>query len=159
MKAFINRLLQTNSKNVAALIVRLAVAVVIFPHGAQKLLGWFGGRGFSETMYIFTEMIHIPWILVLLVIAAEFFGSLLLAIGAFTRLAALFISFNFIGVLIVDIGVSRFFMNWQKAAGQGEGLEYFILLFGLLIASMIMGGGAASVDATVISKKKNTSKE
>lgn len=147
-----NRLIRTNDNSYAALIARLAIAIAIFPHGVQKLFGWFGGSGFTGTMYYFTEMVGIPWILGLLVILVEVFASLMLLFGIFTRLAALSIGFNFLGVLLVDIGFDRFFMNWYKIEGQGEGLEYFVLLFGLIIVTLILGGGKASLDSLLMKK-------
>src|SRR5699024_10190023 len=104
-------------------------AITIFPHGAQKMLGWFGGGGFSGTMYYFTEMLNIPYFLGILVILVEFIGAILLLLGLFTRFAALGMAINFIGVLLVDIMGNGFFMNWSATAGQGEGIEYFLLLF------------------------------
>lgn len=141
------RILATDSKNIPALIARVAAAVAIFPHGAQKLFGWFGGLGLAGTFDVFTNAMGIPWLLVLLVIIVESAGSVFLFLGLGTRLAALSIAFNFIGVLIVDIWGNGFFMNWGGAEGQGEGLEYFVLLFGLLVISLIAGGGKASLDA------------
>jgi len=148
-----NRLIKTNDNSTAALVARIAIAITIFPHGAQKLFGWFGGSGFTGSMYYFTEMVGIPWILGLLVILVEVFASLMLALGSFTRFAAVAIGFDFLGVLLVDIGFDRFFMNWYKIEGQGEGLEYFILLYGLLVVSLVLGGGKASIDALMMKKK------
>lgn len=150
MKKFIT----TNNDNTAALIARLAVAIAIFPHGAQKLFGWFGGYGFSGSMHYFTETVGVPWILGFLVIMVETFAPILLIAGLFTRYAAVAIAFNFIGVLITSIELNRFFMNWYAVGGQGEGVEYFILLFGLVIILLITGGGKASIDATLIKDKK-----
>lgn len=150
----LNKITSTNSNNIAGLIARVAVAIAIFPHGAQKLLGWFGGAGFEGTQYFMTEIIGAPWILGLMVIIIEFFGSLLLFIGLFTRPAALLMIFNFIGVIIVDIWGNGFFMNWAGIEGRGEGYEYFVLLFGIMIISLIIGGGKASIDAN-ISQNKN----
>ena len=48
------RKLITTNDNPATLILRLVLGVVFFAHGAQKLLGWFGGPGFSGTMGMFT---------------------------------------------------------------------------------------------------------
>ncbi|MBW7889520.1 MAG: DoxX family protein [Chitinophagaceae bacterium] len=152
-----NRLLLTNKRNWVALYARLAIAIVIFPHGAQKLLGWFGGAGFQGTMYYMTDIVEVSWILGFLVIIVEFFGSLLLAAGLFTRYAALALAFNFIGVLLVDIGGNGFFMNWAKVEGKGEGYEYFILLFGLIIITLVTGGGKLSFDAFLFNKKRRFS--
>lgn len=146
------KLFATDPENVLALVARLALAVVVFPHGAQKLLGWFGGYGFTGTMGFLTGGVGLPYIVGLLVILIEFFGSLFLLFGFATRLAALGIIGNFIGVVVSSHIHNGFFMNWGKQAGQGEGLEYFILLFALAIISLLSGGGRASVDAAVTRK-------
>ncbi len=141
------KLLSTNPGNTIALVARLALGIAIFPHGAQKLLGWFGGYGFNGTMAFLTGGAGLPWIIALLVILIEFFGALLLIFGFATRLAAFGVIVNFLGVVITSHLHNGFFMNWYKQPNQGEGLEYFILLFGLAIISLIAGGGRASVDA------------
>lgn len=143
------KLFATNPDNVLALIARLSLAVVVFPHGAQKLLGWFGGYGFNGTMGFLTGAVGLPYVVGLLVILIEFFGSLFLLFGFATRLAAFGILANFIGVVLSSHIHNGFFMNWSKQAGQGEGLEYFILLFALAIISLIAGGGKASADAAI----------
>lgn len=146
----------TNGTNTAALIARIALGIVVFPHGAQKLLGWFGGYGFEGTMGFLTGSVGLPWIVALLVILIEFFGGLMLIAGAATRVAALGILGNFIGVVLSSHLNSGFFMNWKAEAGKGEGLEYFILLFGLALIVLIVGGGKASVDAAL---SKNTEQQ
>ncbi len=83
-----NRIIATNSNNWPALIARLALGLTIFPHGAQKLLGWFGGYGFQGTMGFFTTQMHLPYIIGLLVILIEFFGSLFLIFGFLTRVCS-----------------------------------------------------------------------
>jgi putative oxidoreductase len=74
--------------SVVGLVLRLTLAVVIFPHGAQRVLGWFGGHGLTNTLQFFTDA-GIPAILALLAIAAESLGPLGLAAGLLTRVAAL----------------------------------------------------------------------
>ncbi len=133
------KIIATNSDNWTALIARLAIAVTIFPHGAQKLLGWFGGYGFSGTMSFFTGAAGLPWI----------FGPLFLILGLYTRIAALAIIANFIGVLFSSIIHNGFFMNWSMTGNKGEGIEYFILLFALAVITFIAGGGKASIDAAM----------
>lgn len=152
-----NRFLLTNKKNWVGLYARLAIAIAIFPHGAQKLLGWFGGAGFQGTMYYMTTIAGVSSILGFLVIVVEFFGTILLALGLFTRYATLAILINFIGVIIVDISGNGFFMNWAKIEGKGEGYEYFILLFGLIIITLVTGGGKLSLDAFLFNKKRRFS--
>lgn len=147
-----NKIIATNSKNLPALIARVALAITIFPHGAQKLLGWFGGYGFSGTMGFFTGAAGLPWIIGFLVIIIEFFAPLFLITGLGTRIAALAIIANFLGVLFSSIIHNGFFMNWGMEGNKGEGWEYFILLFGLSLIALIVGGGKASIDA-VITKK------
>ena len=151
------RLLATNSNNVAALIVRLALGIVIFPHGAQKLLGWFGGYGFTGTMGFLTGMVHLPWILALLVIVIEFFGALFLVFGFLTRFAAFGMLANFIGIVITSHLQNGFFMNWANTPGAGQGFEYHLLVIGMSIALLIAGGGKASIDAVLTKNSKSKS--
>lgn len=146
------KILLTDKGNNAALIARVALGIVVFPHGAQKLLGWFGGYGFEGTMSFFTGTLGIPWVVALLVILIEFFGSLLLIAGFLTRFAAFAVIGTFIGIVLTSHADSGFFMNWAGQANQLEGLEYFILLFGLAFISLIAGGGKASVDAAMLNR-------
>lgn len=147
-----NKIIATNPNNYAALIARIAIAITIFPHGAQKLLGWFGGYGFAGTMQFFTGTVGMPWIIGLLFILIEFFAPILLLFGLGTRIAAFALIGGFLGVVFSSIIHNGFFMNWSMEAGKGEGLEYFILLFGLAFVSLIAGGGKASVDSFLTSK-------
>ena len=140
----IKRIIATND-SYAALVARLTLGLVMFPHGAQKALGWFGGHGFSGTMGFFTEQMGIPAVFALLAIAAEFAGALGLIAGLLSRIAALGIA----SVMVVAIGTvhlsNGFFMNWAGNQ-KGEGFEYHLLALGLSIVVMIMGSGAHSVD-------------
>ncbi|HMV30619.1 MAG: DoxX family protein [Gemmatimonadales bacterium] len=138
------KLIQTDADPVATLL-RLTLGIVIFPHGAQKALGLFGGYGFTGTMGFFTGQLHIPALFAFLAIAAEFAGSLGLISGLLTRVAAFGIFCNMlVATALVHWNVG-FFMNWYGAQ-QGEGYEYHLLAMGLALAVMIRGGGAASAD-------------
>ncbi|RYY19384.1 MAG: DoxX family protein, partial [Sphingobacteriaceae bacterium] len=130
--------------------------ITVFPHGAQKLLGWYGGYGFEGTMGFLTGTAGLPYIIALLVILIEFFGSLMLITGTATRVAALGIFGNFLGVVITSHLKNGFFMNWYSQPNQGEGYEYFILLFGLAIICLVAGGGKASVDAVITKNQANS---
>jgi putative oxidoreductase len=139
-------LMQT-SDSAAALVMRLALGIVIFPHGAQKLLGWFGGRGFFGTIEGFSQM-GLPAVLTFLVIIGEFFGGLGLIVGFLTRVAAAGVGLIMLGAMFLVHWQHGFFMNWigQKA---GEGFEFHILAVGLAIGLIILGGGKGSVDRAV----------
>ncbi|HZN45078.1 MAG TPA: DoxX family protein [Nitrospiraceae bacterium] len=130
------------------LILRLTLGLVMFPHGAQKLLGWFGGFGFDGTMGFFTQKMGLPWIIAFLVIMGEFFGSLALIVGFFTR----FVAASFVVIMVGAITTSHlphgFFMNWSGQQ-QGEGYEYHLLVIGMSVALMLTGAGQLSVDRMV----------
>ena len=137
-------LFQTDG-SLVPLVLRLTLAVVMFPHGAQKTLGWFGGHGFKGAMSFLTKS-GIPGPLAFLAIMAEFLGPLGLAVGLLTRVAALGIG---IVMLVAIFTVHRqhgFFMNWFGIQ-QGEGVEYHLLVLGLAIALILSGPGVWSMDA------------
>ncbi len=134
--------------DISALILRLGMGIVFFPHGAQKALGWFGGHGFSATLSAFADRMHIPLIFAILAIAAEFLGAIALIFGFLTRVAA----FGLFVVMLVAIFMAHahngFFMNWSGMQ-KGEGIEYHLLVIAICIALMIKGGGSLSVDKKI----------
>ena len=140
----LTRLLHTEN-DYGALLVRLALGIVMFPHGAQKVLGWFGGNGFAGTMNFFTETMGLPYVVALLVVLAEFLGSIGLIVGALTRLAALGIGSVMVGAIAMVHLPHGFFMNWHGNK-EGEGFEFHILAIGMALALMIRGAGALSID-------------
>lgn len=142
---------QTNDNN-AATILRIVLGVILFPHGAQKLLGWFGGYGFDGTMGFLTGTAGLPWIIAFLVIAIEFFGAIALIVGFGTRIVAVGIIALFAGIVFTSHLQNGFFMNW--AGNQpGEGYEYHLLVIGMALALLVSGAGKWSVDYAL--QKKN----
>jgi len=142
------RKLITTDDNPATLILRLVLGIVFFAHGAQKLLGWFGGPGFSGTMGMFTGYLHIPAPLAFLAIAAEFFGGLGLILGFLTRIAAFGISVNMLVAIATIHHSYGFFMNWTGSQ-KGEGFEYHLLVLAITAYLMIRGAGAFSIDRSI----------
>jgi putative oxidoreductase len=140
----IKKLLETND-DIAGFVLRVLLGVVMLPHGAQKLLGWFGGYGFSGTMGFFTDKMGIPAVFALLVIITEFFGSLALIAGALTRLAAFGIGCIMLAATLMVHLPHGFFMNWAGKQ-QGEGFEFHLLAMAIAVALMIIGGGRWSID-------------
>jgi len=145
----IRKLIATDN-DIATTILRLVLGVVFFAHGAQKMLGWFGGYGFSGTMGFFTGMMHIPAPFAFLAIAAEFFGGLGLIFGLLTRVAAFGIFCNMVVAVAMVHHNFGFFMNWTGAQ-KGEGYEYHLLTIAVATFLMIRGAGAASVDRLLYS--------
>jgi putative oxidoreductase len=140
----LSRLIAT-TREAAPSVARLVLALVFFPHGAQKLLGWFGGPGFVGTMGYFTDTMHFPYMLGVLAVVAEFFGALGLLVGLLGRIAAFGIScVMVVAVLTTHIHVG-FFMNWFGTQ-QGEGFEYHLLVLALTTIVMWRGSGAWSLD-------------
>ncbi|SLM47182.1 conserved membrane protein of unknown function [Nitrospira japonica] len=136
------------SEDWTGMILRLTLGLVIFPHGAQKLLGWYGGFGFSGTMGFFTESMHLPWIIGFLVIIGEFFGSLGLLAGLLTRFTAASLSVIMLGAILTTHLPYGFFMNWFGKQ-QGEGYEYHLLAIGTGLALLVTGGGRWSLDRAI----------
>ena len=145
------RILATDDSTATA-ILRLVLGIVFFAHGAQKMLGWFGGFGFSGTMGYFTGSMHIPAPLAFLAIAAEFFGGLGLILGFLTRIAAFGITVNMVVAIITVHSAFGFFMNWNGTQ-KGEGFEYHVLVLAMTAFLIIRGAGAVSVDRALTSAK------
>lgn len=138
------RLVSTDN-DVSLTVLRAVLGVIFFAHGAQKMLGWYGGYGFDATMGAFTTQLGIPAVFAFLAIAAEFFGGLGLIFGLLTRVAA----FGIASVMAVAVYMAHLqfglFMNWTGTQ-KGEGYEYHLLAIAMTIVLMMRGAGAFSVD-------------
>jgi len=146
--------LMKTSDSVVDLILRLTLAAVFFPHGAQKVFGWFGGYGLSATYGFFTQKMGIPGIFAALDIAAEFLGPIGLFFGFLARGAA----FGIFCVMATAVWMvhrhTGFFMNWSGTLPAGkEGFEFHLLALALCLAVMVRGAGALSVDRAMGGKK------
>ena len=126
--------------DIALLLIRLMVGYVMFFHGAQKLLGWFGGGGFQATQDAFASMgIPLPYVSTLLAANTEFFGGLLVMGGVFTRLASIPLAFTMV--------VACTTAHWGKFSLQAGGMEYALTLGVIFLALIIAGGGRYTLTA------------
>lgn len=150
MKELIYKLVKTDSNSVA-LLARLTLAVVMLPHGLQKTLGIFGGYGLQGTLGFFTGTLGIPFIVALLVVAAESLGSLAIALGLLTRFCAASLTLVMLGAISMAHWQNGFFMNWSGQQA-GEGFEYHLLTIGLTLILVITGGGKFSIDQKLSEK-------
>ena len=144
-----NKILITDDNNWAQLIIRLTLGLVLLAHGAQKMLGLFGGHGFNATMDTLTDQMHLPWPVAFLVIIIEFFGASFLIIGLASRIWSLAIICLFMGIIFTTQIEHGFFMNWFGSQA-GEGYEFSLLVLGLGTATLISGGGKYSLDTQIV---------
>ncbi len=124
-----NKIFSTNN-DWTGVVTRLTIGLIMFPHGAQKVLGWFGGNGFTGTMAFFTGTYHLSWIISFLVIVIEFLGAISLLLGFASRLWSIAMIVLFIGMIVTSHLQNGFFMNWFGNQ-KGEGYEYHLLVIGL----------------------------
>ncbi len=151
MKNLFKKLITTHP-NLGFSIARLTLGLVIFPHGAQKLLGLFGGYGYQGTMESLTTQMGLPSIVAFSVIIIEFFGSISLVLGLFSRFWALSLIGMFSGIIFTTQLEHGFFMNWFGNQA-GEGFEYSLLVIGLALTILINGSGKWSIDSIILKNK------
>lgn len=143
------KLLQTPNDLVLA-FARIILGIVFFAHGAQKMLGWFGGFGFSGTVEAFGKMgMAAP--LIYFVIFVEFFGALSMIFGLLARLGGLGITALMLGAILTVHLRNGFYMNWFGNQ-KGEGFEFHLLAVALAVLIMVRGAGAFSLDRLLHAK-------
>jgi putative oxidoreductase len=138
------RILATDP-NWAPTVARIILGVIFFAHGAQKVLGWFGGPGLKKTLSTLTQHVGLPTVVALAAVGAEFLGGAALILGFLARLSALGIAVNMLAAIFMVHGKFGLFMNWFGDR-KGHGIEYHLLAIGLSIVIIVEGAGAFSVD-------------
>lgn len=123
------------------LALRISLGLVMMGHGAQKLVGAFGGGGLSGTAGFFDQIGISPgmfWAFVVAVV--ETFGGLLVFIGLLTRVSSVLIAITmFVAMVWVHLP-NGFFLS-------DRGIEFTLVLFSMAAALAVMGAGAVSADA------------
>ncbi len=152
----LSRFFKTDPTNTTLFLQRVVLGAVIAPHGAQKLLGWFGGYGFDGTMGFFTQTMHIPSPVALLVILGESIGALALIAGLGTRLTAFGIASILVGAVLTTHVQVGFFMNWFGAQ-SGEGYEFHLLGLALATPLVVRGGGRYALDNWLLARLSSKS--
>jgi putative oxidoreductase len=115
--------------------MRFATGAVLVPHGIQKIM-----MGVNLVPYIDKQLgLPFPTLWAYLAIFAESAAAICLAIGLFTRLAAL--------IIWIEMGVIIVFFQWQFGYfWTNKGYEYALLWWLLCLAIFFRGGGRYSVD-------------
>lgn len=132
--------------DVSLLVLRLTVGTVMFAHGAQKMLGWFGELGPADTIAKWTKWFGFHPAVTWLFIIAEFTAPILLVAGFLSRVMAAVITAIMIGAMYFVTFKWGFYMNWYTDPNRGEGYELHLLVMAICIAIMIKGSGKYSVD-------------
>jgi putative oxidoreductase len=128
------------SRDVALLVLRLALGTIMFAHGAQKMLGWYGGPG-PEGFVGFMGQMGIPAALAWLAILVEFVGGIAVILGVLARLAALGFAVNMLVAMAMVHWKNGFFMGGER----GSGIEFTFMLFAAALAIAIAGPGRYAV--------------
>ena len=143
--------LLATDRALAPVALRATLAIVMFPHGAQKALGWFGGYGWDGTTGFLTGQIGMPGVAAAAVILLELLGPFLLLAGLGTRVVAAGFAGLMLGAIATVHAQHGFFMNWGGSQA-GEGFEYHVLLFGAAVALSLTGGGRWSIDGRLAAR-------
>ncbi|HEY8513116.1 MAG TPA: DoxX family protein [Cyclobacteriaceae bacterium] len=145
------RLMFATGGDWTGLVLRFFLGLIMLPHGAQKLFGWFDGFGFDASIDYFVETIGLPWIAAVVIVLIEFFGPIGLFLGLASRLWAAAIAVIMTGAIFADSLQHGFFMNWFGNQA-GEGFEFHLLMVGVSLAVVINGSGKFSLDGLITSR-------
>ena len=129
-------------------ILRVVLGVIFFAHGAQKVLGWFGGHGLKGTVGYMTSM-GLPLPIAYMVCFFEFIGGIGLIVGLLTRLAALAVAVVMAGAIATVHWKEGFFMNWELTPGKGHGLEANLAFLAMAVTIFLDGAGLLSIDRLI----------
>ncbi|WP_370089357.1 DoxX family protein [Ekhidna sp.] len=149
------KLLQT-SNDILPFILRIGLAIVILPHGLQKLLGIWGGHGPQWTVDMWQKWWGLPGFVTWLAILCESIGMICLMLGLGTRFIAGSFGLIMLGAIYLVHARFGFFMNWYNQPGRGEGFEFHLLALTLVIALLIKGSGKWSIDLLITQQSKNS---
>jgi putative oxidoreductase len=134
------------------LVLRIALAVVFFAHGGNKLFGLFGGPGIgsggltSASAYFESIGLQPAFLLAVTEAVLEVAGSILILLGFFTRWASAALAIA-MGIAIWKVHFKwGFFLNWTGAPDRGHGMEFALMLCLALVALALTGGGDWSLD-------------
>ena len=133
MKSLLSTKYSAGAFSTAMLILRLVAGILMMNHGYGKLTHFEETAKFMPHLFGMSSSITTA-----LVIFAEFFCSLFIILGLFTRLAAIPL---IIAMSVAFISVHK--MNYGSGKGGGEGALIYLICFVLIL---FMGPGKASLD-------------
>ncbi len=117
---------------IALAIARIGGGLLFAEHGAQKLLGWYGGLGGPGNTAPLSSLFGAAGVL-------ELFGGLLLVVGLFTRPVAV--------ILIVEMMYAFFTVHLPRGGSPMQNQGELALLYACLFIVLVgLGAGAFSLD-------------
>jgi len=131
--------------SISIFIIRVVLGIIFFAHGAQKVLGWYGGYGLKGTAAFFNSM-GMPLPLAYLVCLLELLSGIGLLVGFLARLCGLAVVGIMGGAIAMVHFQHGFFLNAELKPGKGNGIEYNLALIAMGLAVLIEGAGAFSID-------------
>lgn len=143
--------------DIALLILRIGLGVVVLFYGMQKMFGAFGGAGYSGTISFFTTKLNIPPAFAHLSIAAEFFGALGALVGFLTPVAAFGLVCNFAFATFKNMTSEPDTLHKLMTTGDpavASRVFFTTALFFMSLALLVSGPGRYSVDARVFGGRK-----
>lgn len=141
-------------RKLAPLVVRLGVGPIFIAHGAQLVLGWWGGRGLAATVEGFQGMGFPLWV-AYAVPLVQLVGGLGVLFGLLTRLSGLGLAVVMGGAIYLVHWQHGFFMNHMLEVGKGHGIEFCLALGTMALSLVFSGGGALSLDCFLFGKKEH----
>src|SRR5262244_1939183 len=120
-------------------IVRVALGLIFFAHGAQKVFGWFGGPGLRGLISYFGQSLGIPAPLTVLAALMELLGGVAMIVGFLVRPAAVGLIIDMLVAIIKVHGPNGFFLNWELKPGKGHGFEMNLALIAMALAVLVGG--------------------
>lgn len=131
------------SYDLAILILRLVVGLLIAGHGAQKLFGWFGGHGLKGTAgWLGSTGMRPAGFWAFMAGLSEFGGGLLVALGLLSPLGEM----GIIAAMVMAIVKGHWGKGlWNTKGGSELPLVYLVVALALAFA----GAGAYSLDAAL----------
>lgn len=140
--------LYTNDSTVV-MLMRIVLGIIFFAHGAQKVLGWYGGQGLATTIENFQKS-GIPPVLAYVSAFTEFLGGLFIILGFLTRI--------FSAGLVINMIVAIFHVHISKGLfSYNGGFEFPLSLLALSLCIFLMGPGSMSIDSFLFRSKKTQS--
>ena len=133
MKKLFSAKYSAGAVNAGMFILRVGCGILLFNHGYQKITHFSNTADHMPALFGLSGTIKAS-----LVIFAEFFCTLLVMLGLFTRLACV--------PIVISLGIAVFKAHNMDVFGQGQAATLFLVAFA---AILIIGPGKASVDGMI----------